>query len=163
MKINIKGIIEEDWINYKKPCMTIMMPYCNFKCDKECGEPVCQNSNLASAPLISISMSTIIINYLNNDITQAICFQGLEPFDSYEEIIHFISQLRYRYGCNDDIVIYTGYTEQEMIDMGHDPNKLGYSNIIIKFGRFKPNHQPHFDNVLGVNLASDNQYAKKIS
>ena len=36
-------------------------------------------------------------------------------------------------------------------------------NIIIKFGRFVPMQQPHFDPILGVNLASDNQYAKQIS
>ena len=38
-----------------------------------------------------------------------------------------------------------------------------YKNIIIKFGRFIPNDKPHRDTILGVNLASSNQYAKKIS
>ena len=38
-----------------------------------------------------------------------------------------------------------------------------YSNIIIKFGRFIPNQKPHYDPVLGVELASDNQYGEKIS
>jgi len=38
-----------------------------------------------------------------------------------------------------------------------------FDNIIVKFGRFRPNQKPHFDEVLGVNLASDNQYAEKIS
>jgi len=33
----IKGLIDEDFVNYKKPSMTIMMPYCTFKCDKEYG------------------------------------------------------------------------------------------------------------------------------
>ena len=47
--MKIKGIIFEDFINYKVPCMTIMMPRCKgFKCDKECGKPVCQNSALAN-------------------------------------------------------------------------------------------------------------------
>jgi hypothetical protein len=36
-------------------------------------------------------------------------------------------------------------------------------NIIIKYGRFIPNHQPHYDEILGVKLASDNQYAERIS
>ena len=30
-------------------------------------------------------------------------------------------------------------------------------NIILKTGRFIPNHKPHYDDVLGVNLISDNQ------
>ena len=30
----IKGLIDEDFINYKKPSMVIEFPYCNFKCDK---------------------------------------------------------------------------------------------------------------------------------
>jgi hypothetical protein len=38
-----------------------------------------------------------------------------------------------------------------------------FSNIIIKFGRFIPNQEPHYDEVLGVKLASDNQYARRIS
>ena len=37
-----------------------------------------------------------------------------------------------------------------------------YDNIIIKFGRYIPNQQSHFDIVLGVNLASDNQYAERL-
>ena len=37
-----------------------------------------------------------------------------------------------------------------------------YRNIIVKFGRFVPNQQSHYDETLGVYLASDNQYAKRI-
>ena len=36
-----------------------------------------------------------------------------------------------------------------------------FKNIIIKYGRFIPNQVPHFDEVLGIILASDNQYAIK--
>ena len=38
-----------------------------------------------------------------------------------------------------------------------------YDNIIIKFGRFIPNQEKHYDEVLGVELASPNQYARRIS
>ena len=31
-------------------------------------------------------------------------------------------------------------------------------NIYIKYGRFIPNKPSHYDELLGVNLASDNQY-----
>ena len=31
MTLTVKGIIFEDFINYKKPCMVIEMPRCDFK------------------------------------------------------------------------------------------------------------------------------------
>ena len=34
-----------------------------------------------------------------------------------------------------------------------------FDNIIIKFGRYKQNSNTIFDKVLGIELASDNQYA----
>jgi len=34
-------------------------------------------------------------------------------------------------------------------------------NIIVKFGRYRPNQEKHYDKILGVFLASDNQYAKE--
>ena len=64
---------------------------------------------------------------------------------------------------DDTIIIWTGYTEEECEDLIYlIKEKMKYENIIIKFGRYIPNQKPHFDPVLGVNLASDNQYAKKI-
>lgn len=157
--MKIKGIIFEDFINYKKPCMTIEMPYCDFKCDRECGERVCQNSALAAAADIDISIDELAYRYSTNDITQAICFQGLEPFDSWNDLIWLIYTIRTT--CEDDIVIYTGYNEEEIKPYIDFLSK--FKNIIIKFGRFIPNQESHYDKILGVNLASTNQYAKKIS
>lgn len=155
----IKGIIDEDFINYKKPCMVIEFPYCSFKCDKECGKQVCQNGALANSPNINIGRMDLINRYLKNDITQSIVMQGLEPFDSWNDLISFI--FLFRCYTNDDIVIYTGYNRSELeekIEL-----LLYFNNIIIKFGRYIPNQHSHYDNILGVNLASDNQYAVKIS
>ena len=155
----IKGIIDEDFINYKKPCMVIEFPYCSFKCDKECGMQVCQNGALANSPNIDIERMDLINRYLKNDITQSVVMQGLEPFDSWDDLISFI--FLFRCYTNDDIVIYTGYN---LIELEEKVELLSYfDNIIIKFGRYIPNKQSHYDNVLGVNLASDNQYAIKIS
>ena len=155
----IKGIIDEDFINYKKPCMVIEFPYCSFKCDKECGKQVCQNGALANSPNINIERMDLINRYLKNDITQSIVMQGLEPFDSWNDLVSLIFLIR----CysDDDIVIYTGYNLSELEEK---VELLSYfKNIIIKFGRYIPNKQSHYDNILGVNLASDNQYAVKIS
>ena len=157
--MKLKGIIDTDFINYKKTSMVLEFPYCNFKCDKECGMQICQNSKLASAPDIDISINNIINRYLNNPVTEAIVCQGLEPFYSIGDLFLFIDSFRKK--SSDDIVIYTGYKEEEIfpyIDM-----LKKYENIIIKFGRFIIDSKPHMDDVLGVNLASFNQYAKKIS
>lgn len=160
----IKGLIDEDFINYKKPSMVIEFPYCSFKCDKECGQSVCQNSPLVNEPNIEISYDNLLTRYINNPITEAVVFQGLEPCDSISDVINLILWLRLKYNCKDDIVIYTGYKEEEikwLIDI-LSSNTLINTNIIIKFGRYIPNQEPHLDPILGVNLASDNQYAKKI-
>lgn len=157
--MKIKGIIFEDFINYKKPSMVIEFPHCNFKCDKECGQQVCQNSNLVNTPDSDVSITGIVKTYMNNDITKAIVFQGLEPFDSKDDLYQLIKV--FREYTNNDIVIYTGYTETEL-DYEIERLKRLFKNIIIKFGRFIPNQESHFDSVLGVTLASPNQYAKKV-
>lgn len=156
--MKIKNLIDEDFVNYTKPSMFIATSYCTFKCDKEAGCQVCQNSDLATAPIIDISTEEIVERYLNNPITEAIVIGGLEPFDQFDELVDFIAQFHAR--SNDDIVIYTGYYPDEIwtqLLMLQD-----YSNIIIKFGRFIPNDSHKFDNLLKVELASDNQYAERL-
>ena len=159
--IKLKGIIFEDFINYKKPCMTLEFPFCDFKCNKECGSQVCQNSALAKASSYEFKVNDIIKAYLNNDITKAIVCQGLEPFDnrSIQDLFYLID--KFRQYSNDDIVIYTGFKEEEI--SGRIEILKKHNNIIIKFGRFIPDQSKHFDPILGVELASDNQYARRIS
>ena len=159
----IKGLIDEDFINYKKPCMVIEFPHCSFKCDKECGKSICQNLPMVLEPNIEISIKNIVSRYVANDLTQAIVFQGLEPFDSWDDVWKLIVALREV--TLDDIVIYTGYTEEEIYGKMHYiiNNLKQFPNIIIKFGRFIPDQTPHYDKILGVKLASNNQYAQKIS
>lgn len=157
--MKIKGIIFEDFVNYKKPSMVIEFPYCDFKCDKECGQKVCQNSDLVNSPNEDISIIRIVKTYMENSITNAIVFQGLEPFDSKHDLYQLIKV--FREYTKDDIVIYTGYTEEEL-DYEIQVLKRLFKNIIIKFGRFIPNQPSYYDETLGVFLASSNQYAKKI-
>lgn len=159
--MEIKGIIHEDFVNYKVCSMTIAMPYCTFKCDKECGSNVCQNSKLVKDPTLDIPAAKIIDQYLYNPLSHAIVFQGLEPFDSYNDIYYFIYALRFIFKNNDPVVIYTGYNKDEILSKIED--LLKFSNIIIKFGRYIPGQKPHYDEILGVNLASDNQYAEVIT
>lgn len=157
----IKDINECDFINYKKISMFIICPFCSFKCDKEFGTKLCQNWNLVHEPNIEIANDDIIHRYIHNPITSAIVFGGLEPLDSWDELCDFIQQ--FRKISNDDIVIYTGYNKDEILDKIQIFQNNNIKNIIIKFGRYRPNEEKHFDEVLGVNLASSNQYAEKIS
>ena len=139
--------------------MFIGFPSCSWKCEKDCGMRVCQNSTLAEAKGVKIEVDKLVNRYLNNPITKAVVCGGLEPFDSWRDLKSLVSLLRTQ--TLDDIVIYTGYKEEEI------KNSIqylrAYRNIIVKFGRFVPNQQPHYDETLGVNLASDNQYARRIS
>ena len=157
----IKGLIDEDFTNYKKPSMYIACPWCDFKCDKEAGCAICQNSTLAHEPNIEISNIELISRYVKNPITKAIVFAGLEPFDSIDELYSLCWDIR-QY-TNDDIVIYTGYTEEEIKQITNGRRFYNLPNVIIKFGRFVPNQKSHYDEVLGVDLASPNQYARRIS
>lgn len=157
--MKICALQDEDFINYKKPSMFIGFPSCSWKCDRECGMQVCQNSALASSPIKDIGFKTIVNRYINNPITSAVCCGGLEPLDTWDDLYGLITYLRV--STQDDIVIYTGYYKEEIEEY---INKLkAFPNIIVKFGRYIPNQKKHFDEVLGIHLASDNQYAEQIS
>lgn len=158
-EISLVNIIFEDFVNYKKPSMTLLFPYCDFKCDRENGTKLCQNRALAKENLIKTEAKEIVKLYRENPITKSFVFQGLEPFDSWEELYNLITHIRF--SIPDDIVIYTGYAESEIRDKIEELSK--FPDIYIKFGRFIPNQKPHFDEVLGIELISLNQYGKKIS
>ena len=158
----VKGIIDEDFVNYKKPAMVIEFPYCDFKCDKEYGKSICQNSPLAKIRNIKVEEGYIIEKYLKNPITEAIICQGLEPLDTMVMLFLFIK--KFREFSDDDLVIYTGYNKEEERpqDLINFIKRNQYKNIIIKYGRYIPGQIPHYDEILGVKLASDNQYAERL-
>jgi len=154
--MKLRGLVEEDFVNFKKPSMVLMMPYCDWKCGKD----LCQNSPLAKAPIIEYKIEDLAVRYRKNSLTSAIVLSGLEPMIDFETIYEIVEAFR-KY-CADYIVIYTGYEEHEIYP---EVQRLqeDFSNIIMKYGRYIPNQEPHFDPVLGVNLASDSQYAEVIS
>ena len=153
--MKIKGIIAEDFVNYKKISMTIMFPHCNFKC----GAEHCQNSLLARSKTYDINIDEVIDKYLNNPITEAVVMQGLEPFDSWGDLLLFIAKFREK--SQDDIAIFTGYNKKEITNKTNILKR--FPNIVVKFGRYIPNQEKHYDKILGVELASPNQYAERIS
>jgi organic radical activating enzyme len=159
--MRIKNLMDEDIVNYKKTSMFIATCFCDFKCCTELGLDICicQNSPIAQSKIIDMSNEKIVKRYIKNKLTHAVVFGGLEPFKQFDEMLELIQCFREQ--TEDDIVIFTGYDEHEIKE---ELDKLKqFKNIIIKFGRYMPGDEVHFDDVLGVNLASDNQYAEKIS
>lgn len=158
--MHIKGLVDEDFVNFKQPSMYICMCACDFKCETESGTSCCQNSSLAKARTIRVPDDNIIRRYIKNNITKAIVFGGLEPFEQFEELLSFISKLRFSYRCDDTVVIYSGFNKTEILSQTEELKQ--FKNIIVKFGRFIPNADERYDDVLGVTLSSSNQYAEVI-
>lgn len=161
--MRVKTIVDEDFVNYSKPSMFIGTISCGGKCCLEGGFPlsVCQNDGWRGSAPIDIRDEVIVKRYLQNQITHAIVLGGLEPMEQSDEVLALIKTLREDFDCHDDVVIYTGYYPDEVTAI---LDKLqAFDNIVVKFGRYVPDMKSRFDDVLGVNLVSDNQYAVRIS
>lgn len=150
----LSGFEEENFTNYRWPTMTVGFPACSFKCGRWC-----QNINLGSSPRIEIPTEMIVRRYLANSITKGIVCAGLEPIDTFGMLMGLLESFRER--TSDVAIVYTGYDEFEIPDQTERLRDVG--NIIVKYGRYVPNQQGHFDEVLGVSLASDNQYAMRLA
>lgn len=160
--MRVRGITAEDFLNYKLPSMFIASCYCDFKCCTELGVDigVCQNAPLSNAAIKDIDDAVIFNHFVANPISKAVVIGGMEPFLQTDELIRLIAYFR-EHGSSAPFVIYTGYNPDEIRDALSRLKK--YENIIVKFGRFIPDHSGVYDAVLGVKLSSDNQYAKRIS
>ena len=158
-RMKLKSLVHEDFVQYKKPSMFMGVCYCDFKCERESNcDCHCQNSPAYSEPIVDCSDEQLIKYYMENNISEAVVIGGFEPFLQFNELIKFVDA--FRKVCEDDIVIYTGYTEDEL-EVPISKLKT-YKNIILKVGRYVPNQEAHLDPILGVKLASDNQYAVRL-
>ncbi len=157
--INLKGI-KEVFNDYKETSLLLATCKCDFKCEKEglCPIGSCQNSELIKSKTIKISNEKVIDIFKDNPLVTTILIAGLEPFLQFEEIYNFIKD--FRKNNNNTIVIFTGYYPNEIQD--YILKLKEFFNIIIKFGRFIENSKSRYDDILGVVLASENQYAKRI-
>lgn len=159
--MRLKFIKPEDFVNYRKCSMFLGTCFCDWKCCHEANVPesVCHNREWGSNPICDIDDSEIVSKYLANGLTSAVVVGGLEPMLQFDELLGLVKAFREK--TQDDIVVYTGYYPDEI------PDKVAalseYPNIVIKFGRYVPDKPSRYDDVLGVTLASDNQFAKRIS
>lgn len=159
--MKLKFIKRDDFVNYKKCSMFLGTTSCDWKCCKESNIPcsICQNYPWSNNPIKEFNNKDIINMYLKDGLEESIVFGGLEPILQFQELVSFIDE--FRKVSDDDIVIYTGYYESEITKEIEILKK--YKNIIIKFGRYIPNRNSRYDDILGITLVSDNQYAEKIS
>ena len=163
--MRVRKLLTERFQDYKVPSMYLAACFCDWKCCPD--KPyVCQNNPVANLPVTDIPDDEILDTYLADPITEAIVIAGLEPLLQVHEVCNLIRRA-VRRGIKTTFVIYTGYTKDEVrcISFFDDLKDTGYRKnvqVIIKYGRYVPDQQPHFDEVLGVELASDNQYAEII-
>ena len=160
--MRVKAIVAEDFVNYKFPSMFITTCFCDWKCCAELGIDigVCQNAPLAQSENKDIDNQIIYEQFIKNPITKAVVIGGLEPIIQINEVIDLINLFRTN-GENCPFIIYTGYYPNEISKTLKHLKQ--YKNIIIKFGRDIPNRPKRYDDILGIDLFSDNQYAEVIS
>lgn len=173
--MKLKAIKPNDYTNYHDPegwsSLFVGMGVCDWKCCIAANIPIetCQNSELAKAPVVEMDAETLIRTYIGE--SGSVVVGGLEPFNdmaSLKELAKAYSETVSYLGENtqfDKFVVYTGYKPDEIITLVEQIYDIVKTKLtfIVKFGRFVPNQTPHFDDVLGVDLASDNQYAKEIT
>ncbi len=156
--------IRDSFHEYRKSGLLIAVRDCDYKCCHEGGYDIsmCHNYHLDGAKEIELSPDNLGNRIINNNTIDCIVIAGKEPMlDKYfNDIVSTINYLRNN-KWNKDIVIYTGYTEEELKEKINilKNNK----NIIIKFGRFIPNQKPIYDEIGGIFLANHGQYFKRIS
>jgi len=160
--MKLKQIIDESFGDYKECAMLLIAPHCTFKCAG------CQNHHLKLLETQNFPDEEIWDRFLFNPFSKAIVIGGLEPFENIIDICKFIVA-----GSKLDmpvpIVIYTGYEKDEL----EKPSFMYFNSfvkfkevakeyagpVIVKFGRYIKDKPSKFEPLLGVELASDNQYA----
>ena len=159
--MRLKFIKDEDTVNFKKISMFLGAINCSWKCAMEAGfsPDLCQNEPWSREPIKNYEIADVIKRYMNNPLTDAIVVGGLEPFDEFDEWYEFVKE--FRKVSNDYVVFYTGYYKEEVPEILESLQE--FPNIIVKWGRYIPNSIPRYDAILGITLASVNQYAEKVS
>ena len=114
---------------------------------------LCDKNHESHMKNVTLSTKTIIERYMKNSLVESLVLSGLEPFDNFEDMKILIRD--FRTFLDDDIVIFTGYDDIEIDDKIEELEI--YNDIYVKFGRYIPNRNEIFDELLGTELASDNQ------
>lgn len=167
--MKISNIVESN-IDYKKNSLLIANATCSGKCWKEIGmdSSICQNSDLEKhyTDMTDKEIISFVDRYVSDGYVEAVVFGGLEPLElssdieTIKKVINFVDGLK----KNIDIVIYTGFYKKEISeDFIEFMKKYKSGRAIIKYGRYIPDEPSVFDSILGVTLASYNQYSEVLN
>ncbi len=162
--MKLRAIIDSDCNHYKDFTMVLFAPYCTWKCCTECGIPEssCANHCFQQQDVKEYPNEAIINRYISNPLHGGLCIAGAEPLDS-NDLRGFLKE--FRAAVPDVIIIYTGYTADEpiVVEFIDWLTKNDINDVILKVGRYIPDGTKHIDPILGVPLASENQYAIKVN
>ena len=160
--VNLIDVKTDDITDYLKTSLLLVTPKCSGKCGEKC-----QNYFLIkNATTKQYAVSSIVNLYNNLTTHNAVVFAGLEPFDTFNDTQILVDAFLQ----NDkpiDIVIYTGYYQQSITDKVNVllqkliKTKSTNKTIIIKFGPYIAENRSYYSNILGIKLATDNQYVKR--
>ena len=164
--INLIDVKTDNTTDYKETSMLLIFPKCSGKCGKEC-----QNDYLRKVQAKQYKIKDILTLYESMNTHNAIVCAGLEPFDSdFEELKNLFKYFMLS-EKSVDFVIYTGYKyeeiEEKVQELEHILNSVidnainADKKLVIKFGRYDVRHkEPWKSDILGVELATTNQYVK---
>jgi organic radical activating enzyme len=163
----VRKIIRDDNVNYKRTALFVGIGDCDWKCCKEAGmnASMCQNSELAKVSAWKMTANECLdVVVHRKSFEQSVVIGGLEPFRDMNSLLELCRAVSSRCEFVDwDVVIYTGYYYNEIVEeVELIKESVGNHRLIIKFGRYDPALPPVKDSILGVELASSNQYAKII-
>lgn len=145
MKIRLAAIERGDLTNcLERMGYTLWMQGCSIRC-KGCHNPALQSDDGGFEMHVDEIVADILRNkhWLKNGM---VVFLGGEPTDQLLQLLYINYEVR---AAGIDTMLYTGRTEQELLDMGVPPAIFN----VVKVGRF--NEQ---EKAAGEALASHNQY-----
>ncbi|MDF9867754.1 anaerobic ribonucleoside-triphosphate reductase activating protein [Bacilli bacterium PM5-3] len=110
MDVNIAGILEDSIVDGPGLRTVVFFQGCKHNCLN------CHNEDTHSTEINQLmSINEIVEQVKSAPLAKKVTFSGGEPFLQYEELLELCKQLH-----DYHIWIYTGYTKQELIDLGYD-------------------------------------------
>lgn len=126
-KLRISGIIEESIVDGPGIRFTVFTQGCPHAC-KGCHNPGTHDFEGGT----EISMEEIISRFKENPLLAGITFSGGEPFCQPESLYELGIKIK---ALNKNILIYTGYTMEELEEMGKEnpaiSSLLSITDILI--------------------------------
>lgn len=159
-EISLIDVKTDDTTDYKETSLLLVFPKCSGKCNG------CQNWQLFNIKNIrTYKIKSIVELYNNLNTHKSIVCAGLEPFDSFDELLSLISEI-VKLEKSVDFVIYTGYNKEEttflvkeLLEIFKKYSMYTENKLIIKYGRYdKSKSEKWYSYSLGVDLATNNQY-----